>query len=340
MAIQEVNLFKQFNRLACTFGAQFNSNKATINTLARDTATGVFATAYHAIALIGLAALATSALMFYSPAVASKFKEQLTSFAYSSVPAAVANATSAMDTPSTNVFKQAATDDPQLAYAGLPQNAPAHSLVSTKKSSADLRPQQWVTNWISKRYRVAADATDMLVSAAYTTSTELKLDPLLILAVVAIESGFNPFAESAVGAQGLMQVMSKIHHEKFQSWGGIKAALNPVANIKVGSAILKEYVTRGGSVDAGLKMYVGAAAFDNDAGYGSKVLAEYQRLKDVAAGKSVPVFTTSTSAQVRAPQKVLVEAAATPRNLPSADDKPLLPEARNTATPSENVAEM
>jgi soluble lytic murein transglycosylase-like protein len=113
---------------------------------------------------------------------------------------------------------------------------------------------------------------------------------LLILAVMCIESGLNPFAESAMGAQGLMQVMSKVHHDKFKELGGVKAALNPVANIRVGSLILKDYVTRGGSVEAGLKLYVGAAAFDNDAGYGSKVLAEYHRLKEVASGKNVPTL--------------------------------------------------
>ena len=116
----------------------------------------------------------------------------------------------------------------------------------------------------------------MLVSTAYLTASEIKLDPLLILAVMAIESGLNPFAESPVGAQGLMQVMSKVHHDKFQEMGGTQAALNPVANIRVGAQILKEYVKRGGSVEAGLKTYVGAAAFETDSGYGSRVLAEYR----------------------------------------------------------------
>lgn len=171
------------------------------------------------------------------------------------------------------------------------------------------REQKYVTTWLAKRYRVAGDATDMLVSATYRTAREVKIDPLLILAVMAIESGFNPFAESPVGAQGLMQVMSKVHHDKFQSLGGVKAALNPVANIKVGATILKEYVNRGGSLESGLKMYVGAAAFATDGGYGYKVLAEYKRLKDVASGKMVPVTGTATVA-VKTPPKPVPQVVA------------------------------
>ena len=176
------------------------------------------------------------------------------------------------------------------------------------------RQQKYVTEWLSRRYRVAGDAANMLVATAYSTAHEIKLDPLLILAVMAIESGLNPFAESPMGAQGLMQVMSKVHSDKFDEVGGKQAALNPVANIRVGAQILKDYVTRTGSVEGGLKTYVGAAAFEDDSGYGNKVLAEYRRLKQVASGKNVPIFTPSTPApqlaQKSAPATVKADNAA------------------------------
>jgi soluble lytic murein transglycosylase-like protein len=167
----------------------------------------------------------------------------------------------------------------------------------------------------------------MLVSTAYLAAHEVKIDPLLILAVMAIESRFNPFAESPVGAQGLMQVMSKVHHAKFEEMGGTQAALNPVANIRVGAQILQEYVKRGGSVEAGLKTYVGAAAFETDQGYGSKVLAEYNRLKLVAKGQQVPTFTPPS------PPAIVVDKAA-----PAAPATPKTEPTITASAGSENIA--
>jgi soluble lytic murein transglycosylase-like protein len=184
----------------------------------------------------------------------------------------------------------------QVAQA-LPKELPAPVVKAEATHAVNHRQQQAVTSWLAKRYRVAGDAANMLVSTAYVTAKDIKLDPLLILAVMAIESGLNPFAESPVGAKGLMQVMANIHHAKFQALGGPQTAFNPVANIRVGSQILKDYVTRGGSVEAGLKSYVGAGAFDTDSGYGSRVLAEYNKLKLVASGKGVPTFNKPVVAQ-------------------------------------------
>jgi hypothetical protein len=333
MKIQEVHLFSRITRSIRAKAAYIIDRSPTLRAVGRDTLTGIFKTTYHAVTVIGLAALATSALMFYSPSLATQLKVQITSLIPAGEPSQVAHASVPMDMPDAVINNERSDVKGSSAHVPL-MNEPQ------KKFGSDLRQQQSVANWISKRYRVAADATDMLVSTAYTTSSETKLDPLLILAVVAIESGFNPFAESAVGAQGLMQVMSKIHHEKFQRLGGIKAALNPVANIKVGSSILKEYVARGGSVEAGLKMYVGAAAFDNDAGYGSRVLAEYRRLKEVAAGRSVPTFSSPIQVTARAPQKSIPEVVIAPQSAPVVEDKPVLPEASSSAVSGDKVAAM
>ncbi|RJX32431.1 MAG: lytic transglycosylase domain-containing protein [Oxalobacter sp.] len=182
-----------------------------------------------------------------------------------------------------------------------------HALVSVNavstESAEDFDPVEKtrVTQWLAKRYRVANDAADSLVSEAYAAAAETHQDPLLILSVIAIESRFNPIAESPVGAKGLMQVMATLHSEKFDDHGGVQAALNPAANIRVGAQILKEYVRRGGSLEAGLKSYVGAAMHRTDGGYGAKVLSEYHRLKLVARGKQVPITASAIIAQAKSP---------------------------------------
>jgi len=131
-------------------------------------------------------------------------------------------------------------------------------------------------SYIARKYKVANDATRVLVDAAYKEGASHKLDPLLLLAVMAIESRYNPYAESPVGAQGLMQVMTRVHQEKFEALGG-NSALDPVTNIKVGSIILRDCIARRGSVNGGLSCYVGATG-PSDGGYSNKVQAERRRL--------------------------------------------------------------
>ncbi|AOZ00546.1 lytic transglycosylase [Cupriavidus sp. USMAHM13] len=149
------------------------------------------------------------------------------------------------------------------------------------------REQAAVAEYIARKYRVAAEATAQLVKAAYMTGREVGIDPLLILGVIAIESSFNPYAESGVGAQGLMQVMTKVHQDKYEAVGGVTAALNPYANIKIGALVLKDCIARAGSIEGGLKFYVGATT-STDGGYGAKVLAERARLRQVLGVRAAP----------------------------------------------------
>ncbi|MDR5749931.1 MULTISPECIES: lytic transglycosylase domain-containing protein [unclassified Caballeronia] len=176
---------------------------------------------------------------------------------------------------------------------------PAQRVVADARDDRVListREQKLVATFIARRYRVAQEPVSELVRAAFDTGREVGLDPLLLLSVMAIESGFNPYAESGVGAQGLMQVMSKVHSDKFEYFGGSHAALDPLANIKVGALVLKDCIARGGSVAGGLRYYVGSTTQD-DGGYGAKVLAERTRLRDVARGRNVPINAPQAPAQ-------------------------------------------
>jgi len=162
------------------------------------------------------------------------------------------------------------------------------------------RQQALVAHWISKRYRVAPEPISRLVKEAWYVGERVKLDPTLILAIMAIESSFNPFAQSHVGAQGLMQVMTQVHDQKYEAFGGTFAAFDPVTNLRVGVQVLKECIVRAGSLEAGLKFYVGAANLPEDGGYAARVLAEQAHLRLVASGKSVPPNVLSTAAHLAA----------------------------------------
>ncbi|RYX89591.1 MAG: lytic transglycosylase domain-containing protein [Comamonadaceae bacterium] len=161
---------------------------------------------------------------------------------------------------------------------------------ATATNPKDLPKQQAaVAYWLSKKYKVAAEPLATLVAEAYEIGHKTKLDPTLILAIMAVESGFNPFAQSPVGAQGLMQVMTGIHSDKYENFGGKLAAFDPVTNLRVGVKVLQECISRAGSLEGGLKFYVGAANMEDDGGYAGKVMSEYARLKSVAGGKAVPM---------------------------------------------------
>ncbi len=161
---------------------------------------------------------------------------------------------------------------------------------ATATNPRDLPKQQAnLAYWLSRKYRVAPEPVSALVTEAYDLGPSNGIEPTLILAVMAVESGFNPFAQSSVGAQGLMQVMTKVHEQKYQGFGGSLAAFDPVANVRVGVNVLKECITRAGSLEGGLKLYVGAGNLKDDQGYASKVMAENARLQQVAKGLKVPI---------------------------------------------------
>ncbi len=139
------------------------------------------------------------------------------------------------------------------------------------------REQRVVAESIAKRYRIADAAATHFVSVAYRAADQHRLDALLILAVMAIESRYNPVAESVMGAKGLMQVIPKYHQEKLYEHGGDQSLLEPEVNILVGAQILREYHRRFGDVETALQMYAGALDEPTSA-YSAKVLAEKARL--------------------------------------------------------------
>lgn len=137
---------------------------------------------------------------------------------------------------------------------------------------------QALRGYLARKYRIAQNVAGALIHTTYAVGRRQGVDPQLLLAIIAIESRYNPFAESHVGAQGLMQVMPRVHRDKFQALGlSLAAAVEPVPNVLVGTQIYQDCRRRRGSVTGGLACYVGATG-PSDGGYGAKVLAERRRI--------------------------------------------------------------
>ena len=183
-----------------------------------------------------------------------------------------------------------------------PEPEPGAVARATAADPKDLpRQQAAVAHWLSRRYKVAPEPVSRLVQEAWAVGHRMALDPTLILAIMAVESSFNPFAQSAVGAQGLMQVMTRVHNDKYAAFGGTHAAFDPVSNLRVGVQVLKECIARAGSLEAGLRFYVGAGNSGEDGGYVGKVLNEQSHLRQVADGRSLAVNVPNVAAPASLP---------------------------------------
>ncbi|OOH85961.1 lytic transglycosylase domain-containing protein [Comamonas kerstersii] len=235
---------------------------ASVRTIASDIAEGFLEITHNSFALIGLVVAFAAIALFAQPELRQQGEAQLRTW----------------------------LQERHVAVAGVTPEPSAIERATAVNPKELPKDQAAVAYWISKKYRVAPEPIGALVEEAYQIGEQYKIDPTLLLAVMAIESRFNPFAQSSVGAQGLMQVMTRVHTEKYDNFGGNHAAFDPISNLRVGASILREYMQITGSVEGALKYYVGAANHGNDGGYVAKVLAEHSRMRQVA-GRSTPETT-------------------------------------------------
>lgn len=207
-------------------------------------------------------------------------------------------------------------------------------LESGGRDGAALSPQmKRVVDYLSRRYKVSSVGVQPLVASAEDVGKRIGLDPLLLVAVMAVESNFNPIAESPMGAQGLMQIIPRFHQEKIVDQGSDASLLDPETNIVVGARVLKEYLLRTGSLQLALQVYNGATNDAVGSMYANKVMAEKERLEAAAHQRPIPAVLAPVHAAVPAgtpPQPTQVEPTATAAPLPN-----LLRESREVATVAE-----
>jgi soluble lytic murein transglycosylase-like protein len=178
------------------------------------------------------------------------------------------------DTGATQMRVAKAEATSPISMPAAPAVLRAPSPVSSIKLSAEM---QRVRDFVAPRYRVSKRALEPVLAAAEASGRRMGIDPLLIVAVMAIESSFNPAAESHMGAQGLMQVIPRFHMDKIGEGKDADALFDPLLNVRVGTEVLHEGLRRFGTLQAALQYYGGARS-DPNARYANKVFAMKNRL--------------------------------------------------------------
>jgi len=170
----------------------------------------------------------------------------------------------------------AATPATAAAPVAIPVSAAGNALTQVARGEIEA-----LAMLVAKKYRISAKVGRDLIGTAYREGIRTGVDPLLIIAVMAVESRFNPIAESDAGATGLMQVIPGFHKDKLDADAG-DPAFDPHANIRLGALVLQDYIRRAGNEAAGLQLYNGSGDDATNA-YANKVLAEKQRLQQAIA---------------------------------------------------------
>jgi len=189
--------------------------------------------------------------------------------------------------PSTISSPRSASD-----RAGKPQR-PTLELYSLTESTPALRK---LRRYIAKRYETPEYQLTRWFKAIEVEALRHGFDPLLIVAMIAVESGFDPAAQSEHGALGLMQVVPKWHLDKIDARVAGEPQPDhlfvPEVNIAVGVEVLAEGLRRYGSLEKALLYYHGSVN-DPTARYSKRVLALYRQLQQIAGleGERVALLT-------------------------------------------------
>ena len=107
--------------------------------------------------------------------------------------------------------------------------------------------------------RLTPDEEVVLARHVYENSREYNIPPLLILAIIKVESSFGTHAVSAVGARGLMQVMPAtgrwVVSQLGAEWPGDDRLFEPGFNVELGSRYFAELLAKFGSVEQAIIAY-------------------------------------------------------------------------------------
>ncbi|MFM0010573.1 lytic transglycosylase domain-containing protein [Paraburkholderia sediminicola] len=167
------------------------------------------------------------------------------------------------------VFSLAAASQAADAQSAWPLAAP--TVASDAAPDAGLPALSDITAMLRAQFRVAPLESMKIARAVLIEAERQAISPVLLLAVMSVESSFDRHAVSIAGARGLMQVLPAAHPQLI---AGTTDLSDPAINVRIGSTILRGYLDQsGGDLDAALVRYSGGGR-----GYAQRVVLRMQRL--------------------------------------------------------------
>ncbi|MBW2273358.1 MAG: lytic transglycosylase domain-containing protein [Deltaproteobacteria bacterium] len=127
---------------------------------------------------------------------------------------------------------------------------------------------------------LSRDEESALASTVVAEAIRHDMDVEMVLAVIHVESGGYHLAVSSVGALGLMQLLpstaEELAHKLGIDWRGPDTLFDPVTNVTLGVAYLKQLENRFGSISTALAAYNwGPGRIDRRLRRGKVLPAEY-----------------------------------------------------------------
>lgn len=176
----------------------------------------------------------------------------------------------------------------------------------------DARAQEAVVDFIGEHFDVDDAKARVIVASVVQQSEKYKIDPLLLLGLIAQESSFKPSAQSGYGAQGLTQVVPRWHQEKMRQVGIAANDLRKVSipkQVELGAKVLGQYLEPTGKVDVALQHYNRGpnASSDPKLKYARGVLSYRTKFTNVvheftkSAPAPVPALLHSSTTSVKEP---------------------------------------
>jgi hypothetical protein len=222
-----------------------------LRTLSRDVRDGFMEISRHSLALIGLVVVAILLTFMARPGLQMNVNDRLMSWLEM-------RQAGSLESPSPNDANYRAT---------------ATSLKGLSKE------QLAVTYWLSRRYRVSPEPLAALVTEAWSVGERSQIPPSLILAIMAIESKFNPFTAGTQGAMGLMQIDPTAHVAALAPFGGRLAVFDPLTNLRVGTRHLQDLILQSETMHEALRQYATSSGQSEEGLYVERVLNEQKLLE-------------------------------------------------------------